>query len=443
MTATTKLGYMRIFRFWLPLAATWLMMSVEGPFIAAIIARLGAESVNLAAYGVAFAFALLLESPIIMLMSASTALCRDRFHYRKLRNFSLLMSLAVTLAMIIFLFPPVFDLIISRLLGLPAEIAAITHQTLICMLAWPGMIGVRRFYQGLLISSHNTRRVAAATLMRLIVMTSAALLGYFYSPLSGAASGGLALSCGVSAEALLTRYLARHAVRDMLQRDPEAGLPIMSYREIGNYYLPLALTPFIGLGVHPMVTFFLGKSLYPVESLAIMPVLHGITFIFRALGLSYQEVAIAFLSEDRSNYREIRNFAIGLGLLVTVSLGLIAFTPLSRLWFHNLSGLSLGLSDFASLPLMINVIFPSLTVLISLQRALLIVTRKTKPVSWVTGLEAIAIFSVLAVLVLYSSLPGAVAAAIAYLSGRLLAVSVLMYPLRQQRHLFATGNTTQ
>jgi hypothetical protein len=433
---TTKLGYGQIFRFWLPLAITWLMMSVEGPLIAAIIARLGAEKVNLAAYGVAFAFALVLESPVIMLMSASTALCRDRFHYLKLRNFSLCMSLGVTLVMIIFLLPPVFNLIIGKLLGLPDDIAAITHQTLICLLAWPGMIGVRRFYQGLLISSHNTRRVAAATLIRLSVMTTVALLGYFFSPLCGAASGGLALSCGVTAEALLTRYLARHAVYKILQQRSEAHQTVMSYREIMGYYLPLALTPFIALGVHPMVTFFLGKSLYPIESLAVMPVLHGITFIFRALGLSFQEVAIAFLSEDKGHYREIRNFAAGLALFVVVCLGIIAFTPLSLLWFHNLSGLSLALSHFALLPLMINVVFPSLTVVISLQRALLIVTRKTQPVSWVTGIEAIAIFGILAVLVIYSPLPGAVAAAIAYLSGRLIAVAVLQVSVHSQRHLY-------
>ena len=89
-----QLGYGKIFRFWLPLAATWLMMSIEGPFLAAVIARLGAEKLNLAAYGVAYAFALVAESPVIMLMSASTALCRDRDSYRQLRNFSLLLSLA-------------------------------------------------------------------------------------------------------------------------------------------------------------------------------------------------------------------------------------------------------------------------------------------------------------------------------------------------------------
>ncbi len=434
-TAPTT-SYKQIFRFWLPLAATWIMMSVEGPYIAAIIARLGAEKENLAAYGVAFAFALVMESPVIMLMSASTALCRDRLHYQKLRNFSLFLSLAVTLVMIIFLLPPVFNLIIRTVLGLPDNIASITHGALICLLAWPGMIGVRRFYQGLLISAHKTRRVAFATVLRLTVMASTAMICFHFSQLNGASIGALALSCGVTAEALLTRYLARHAVRQVLSRDLPEGTALMSYRDIGDYYLPLALTPFIALAVHPMVTFFLGKSLFALESLAVMPVIYGLTFIFRALGLSYQEVAISFLSENRANYRLIRNFASGLALTVFVILGLIAFTPLSRLWFHNLSGLSLELTEFALLPLQINVIFPATTVMICMQRSLLIVTRKTKPVSWISGLEAVGIFAVLAILVLYSPLAGAVAASIAYVSGRLLAMAALQWPLHKQLPLF-------
>ena len=81
------LTYRYICSFWLPLAGTWVMMAVEGPYLAAIIARLGEPRFNLAAYGVAFAIAILIESPVIMLMSASTALVEDRAAYRKLRNF--------------------------------------------------------------------------------------------------------------------------------------------------------------------------------------------------------------------------------------------------------------------------------------------------------------------------------------------------------------------
>ena len=47
----------RILRFWLPLEATWLMMAIEGPFLAAVIARLPAPKENLAAFGVAAALA--------------------------------------------------------------------------------------------------------------------------------------------------------------------------------------------------------------------------------------------------------------------------------------------------------------------------------------------------------------------------------------------------
>ena len=80
--ADTPVTYRRIFRLWVPLAATWLMMSVEGPFLAAVIARLPEPTFNLAAYGVAFAFALIVEAPIIMILSAATALVRDYESFR-------------------------------------------------------------------------------------------------------------------------------------------------------------------------------------------------------------------------------------------------------------------------------------------------------------------------------------------------------------------------
>lgn len=431
MNNKSTLSYRQIFFFWLPLAATWLMMSVEGPFLAAIIARLAAEKINLAAYGVAFAFALIAESPVIMLMSASTALCRDRESYRKLRDFSLLLSLIVTLLLGLFLLPSIFNLVILRLIGLPAEIATLIHSALLCLLPWPGAIGIRRFYQGIMIASHQTKRVAISTLARLIAMAGSALGLYFFSSLSGAIIGAIALSAGVTTEALLTRYLARQAINDVLQTEAEAKQPL-SYREIWDYYLPLALTPFIALSIHPLVTFFLGKSRDPLESLAVMPVIYGLTFVFRAIGLSYQEVAIALLGENRDNYLKVRNFAVILGISTSACLSLIAFTPLSRIWFQDLSGLDDLLTNFATLPLQIMAIFPALTVLICFQRSILIVTRVTNPISISTAIEAIGIFSVLLLAMLYFPLPGVVAASIAYVVGRLLAIATLQRPVTPQ-----------
>ena len=76
-----------VYRLWWPLALTWLMMAIEGPFLAAIIARMGESATNLAAYGVAYAFGLITEAPVIMLLSASTLLARSRCDYMRLRSF--------------------------------------------------------------------------------------------------------------------------------------------------------------------------------------------------------------------------------------------------------------------------------------------------------------------------------------------------------------------
>ncbi|MBW6509594.1 MAG: hypothetical protein K0A94_08650 [Desulfuromonadales bacterium] len=424
--------YPQIFRFWLPLAATWLMMAVEGPFIAAIIARMGAEAVNLAAYGVAFAFALVAEAPVIMLLSSATALCRDRISYRRLRHFSIGLSLAVTLGLALFLLPPVYDLIVRSLIGLPPEVADLTRTALFFLLPWPGAIGLRRFYQGVLIASHNTRLVALATIFRISFMGATAVFCYLTTSVSGAIIGALALTSGVVAEALMTRILAHKAVKALLAKDPPEGTCSPGYRDIWDHYLPLALTPLIGLSVHPMVTFFLSRAANPVESLAVMPVIYGLTFVFRAVGLSYQEIAIALLSEQCTNYPKVRGFAVILAIATGGCLTLIAFTPLNRFWFETVSGLTPALATFAATPLQLMALFPALTVLICFQRSILIVTRVTRPVSIATAAEATVIFLLMFIALLYLPLAGATAAAGAYVGGRLVAVVLLQRPVGRQ-----------
>jgi len=89
------------------------MMALEGPFLAAIIARLADPTFNLAAHGVAFAFGILIEAPVIMLLSASTALVDDRDSYRKLRNFANVLNVGCTALLLFVLVPPVFDAIMT------------------------------------------------------------------------------------------------------------------------------------------------------------------------------------------------------------------------------------------------------------------------------------------------------------------------------------------
>lgn len=426
--STNPLSLRKIFYFWMPLAATWLMMSVEGPFLSALIARLSEPKYNLAAYGVAFSFALIIEAPVIMMMSASTSLVRSYHSFSKLRIFTYSLNALVTLGMIILIIPSVFYFIAQDLIELPHEVASLTHTALIILIPWPGAIGYRRFYQGILIRNNLTRRVAYGTIVRLTSMSVTALILFLTGNIAGVVVGASALSMGVSMEALASRFMASSVLKQLKEEEPGSG-DNLNHREILNFYYPLALTSMITLGVQPLVTFFMGQSRMALESLAVLPVLTSFVFIFRSFGLSYQEVVIALIGKDGINYKILKKFALILSSILVGILLIIAFSPLSDIWFNKVSGLSEDLTQFARIPLMIMGIFPMLTVLISFQRALLVDAKRTKPITFATITEFTGIIIILFICVKLLSVVGVIAATIAFVFGRLCANVYLTDPV--------------
>jgi len=416
MYITEKLTYRRVFLFWGPLALTWLMMAIEQPFLISFIARLEDAKYNLAAFGIAGSFAMIVEAPIIMLMSASTALVTGRNSYKKLKKFTDILNALITGIQLIILIPPVFNFIVIHLMEVPEEVAKLAHVALLIFLPWAASIGYRRFYQGILIQNNLPRRVTYGTLVRLSVIVIVGLFLYF-SGVKGAYVGAGAMSLAVLIESIATRKMVSGSLRALLQKEDTTN-GNLRLRSIAKFYFPLALTSLLSLGVHPFVTFFLGRSNMAIESLAVLPVVNSLVFIFRSPGLSYQEVNIALIGKDRQNYIVLRNFAIFLAVLVTVLITVMAFTPLANLWFINVSGLSNELADLAYLPLKILILLPALTVLLNYQRSLLIIKGNTAPISVATAVELTGILIVLLVCVVFLNLVGVVAAAISYMVGR-------------------------
>ena len=80
-TPTPSLSQRRIFLYWLPLAASWLLMASEMPYVNAMLARISEAERMIAAFGVVAAISITIESPVINLLSTSTAKARNRQHY--------------------------------------------------------------------------------------------------------------------------------------------------------------------------------------------------------------------------------------------------------------------------------------------------------------------------------------------------------------------------
>ena len=436
---TDRLTPRSIALFWLPLFATWLMMGVEGPYLAAVIARLPDAKFNLAAHGVAYAFAFLAEAPVIMLMSAATALVSDAQSFRKLRNFARALQAGATAILLVVLIPPVHRFLLRGLLHLPPEVADLTYGALWLLLPWPAAIGYRRFLQGVLVRSGRTRLVAYGTVVRVTAMGLTAVVGFGLLDIPGAWVSAMSLSSGVVAEAAAARMMAAGTVRRLLEAPAGAvvlpgagdGGERLTYKSIAVFYYPLALTSLIGLSVQPMLTFFMGRSASPVESLAAFPVVQSLDFIFRTVGLSFQDTAIALMGTKHRHLPELKRFARMIGFSAAAGMVLVAFTPLSALWFQTVSGLTPELAAFAVVAARVCAVMPALTVLLTLQRAVLVNVRRTRPITVGTALEVSFIAISFVTLSWGLDLVGVTAAFASFVVGRVVANTYLAVRCRQ------------
>ncbi len=422
--AARRLTTRAILAFWLPLAATWLMMSVEGPYLSAIVARLGDPVPNLAAFGVAFTLSWLAESPVIMFLTATTALAKDRASFLAFRRFAWRLNGVVTAALLVLVLPPVFDLLARRLLALPPEVASLAHRATVLLVPWPAAIGYRRFYQGLLVRNRLTRRVAWGTVVRLAAMSATAAGLALATGLPGALVAALALSAGVVAEAAASRLMARRLVASLLA-SPDPG-PSPSQGELARFYFPLALTSMISMATAPLLTFFMSRGANAVASLAAWPVVSAFVFLFRSGGVAYQEVSVALSGESGEHAAEVRRTATLLASGASLVLAAIAFSPLLTLWYGGVVGLGSELLPFAVGPTRLLVLLPALEYVLSFQRSRWVLARQTRPVTAATAIEGASLLVGMSLLAVGAGWTGTVAAAVSLTLGRLAACGFLL-----------------
>ena len=157
----------QIFLFWVPLAASWLLMGAEVPVLQAAIARLPDMQTQLAAFGIVMSLEIAIESPVIMLLATSTALSTSARNYLTLRRFMIWINVLATATAVLVAFTPVFDLVVRSLMGIPPDIADAAQPGMRIMTLWTAAIGVRRFYQGVMIRHGQTRSIGYGTAARL------------------------------------------------------------------------------------------------------------------------------------------------------------------------------------------------------------------------------------------------------------------------------------
>lgn len=386
----------RITATWWPLAASWLLMSAEMPALSAVVARLADPEINLAAYGgVVFPLALIIESPIIMLLSASTALSKDWASYQKGRQYMMSAGLLLTIFHILMAFTPLYDIVVRQILGAPAEIIEPARIGLKIMLPWTWSIAYRRYNQGVLIRFGRSRAIGLGTLIRLSANGLVLISGYLLGDIPGIVVASSAVACGVVCEAIFVGIVARPVLSGPLKMAPPVQPPL-TWRAFWAFYIPLAMTSLLTLLANPIGSAALGRMPEALASLAVWPVITGLVFMLRSTGIALNEVVVALLDEPGS-YKNLLRFTWILASITSAGLLVIAATPLSNIWFGRISGLQPDLVDLAERALWIAVPLPWVNVFQSWYQGAILYSRRTRGIT-----ESVVVYLLTSALVLGS-----------------------------------------
>jgi progressive ankylosis protein len=367
----------QIFLFWLPLFLSWLFMTAEGPIIHAALTRLPSPELSLAAFGIVVSLSVTIESPVIMLLSTSTALGDRWSSYLVLRRFTLHINILITvIAALLAFYDPLYDWLVPGLMKIPASIASLAQRGMKIMVFWSAAIGWRRFNQGLLIRFGETRQVSYGTALRCFVAISVAFsLGFLTDLVSGVEAGACGLMSGVLVEAVYIYFASRSVKLKQLKEAKEDG-PALRYVDVLRFHMPLAATSVLSLMAQPLIGAGLARMANPERNLAVWPVIFGILLIFRSPAFAVPEIVIA-LSKKPAFAAPIKKFSLMVALLSSAGMALLLALPIMEWSLIHLTGLAPELVGLTLAGLVASVAMPMFQGVKNWLRGLLMIKKST------------------------------------------------------------------
>lgn len=431
-----KASELALLRKLLPLSLTDVVMAVGDPLLTMALSRLANPREVLAAVGIVRAIAVFLESPIIMILHASTALGANTASRRALWRLTLCLGGFLTSAFLLLTWRPLYDGLMLHTFGASPSIAATGRSVLLLVFLWPGVIAWRRFHQGILIRQGRSRQVALASMCRLAWVCVALSVGVTLKA-DGAVLAGLTLIGSVLVEAIVVTVVSRSSnlaeapAAKVADADPKLPTTLGG---VSRFYAPLAATMILVWGGRAVLTTLVARASDGLLALAAWPAAWGLVLSIANATRMVQQVVIS--SGGETTRPQMIRFVLLVGSGCSAILLFFGFTSPGV----ELLGAFLGEHGeivAAVLPVVrIAALLPLLLASQNALQGLLIRNRKTWRVNAATLVGAVVTLT-LATALVHAGGPGASSAAWAMMAGLAIEVLVLVHATTRQQETSA------
>lgn len=368
----------RLTRVWLPLAATFLLVTGATPVVNAAINRLPdrVQETDLAAFAVFMTLIIVMHGPLFVAREIAIKLSRHRGGDRQAMRFLLIVAGFVSAGEALMGFTPLGRLVAGQFATEPAVVEG-AHDAFRFIWPVPFVIVIRGIAQAHQIRADDTLFVGLGTLVRLGVT---AFIGFKLGPMWGVPGptlGAICITIGIIIEAGITVLRTRAIEREGIEfEEPgptawEFGLPLM----LAN-----------SLGLFTSVFFLRIAGLVPEDmqeySLAAFQEVKPIHWFLSAGAFALQSLTTAKVRRE-SDVAPMIRFSLVVGGGLTACMCLIAFTPL-RMWIlRDLMGEHPDgqVVKFAIPALMVAAPLPLLTAFRFVLRGIIISRGRSRPIT--------------------------------------------------------------
>ncbi|WP_337884505.1 hypothetical protein [Fischerella thermalis] len=322
----------------IPLSLSDVAMTLGDPLQTAALSRLAFPQETLAAIGVVKAVAVFLESPIIMILHASTALGSYAASRRALWQFTVIAGLCLSSIFLILTWKPLYNWLLLDVFGVSPFIATRGRIPFLLMFLWPFVIAWRRFFQGLLIRAGKSAPVGWASVARftwvIVALTVGVSLRY-----DGALLAGVTMMGAILIEAVLvTWFCSRLNITSIL--DPhihyKTGKLPKTFRGVTSYYLPLASTMLLVWGARATLLSLVARSFDGSLALAVWPAAWGLILSIANGTRMVQQVVIS--SYEETSNQTLISFVVLVGLGFTSIPFFLGFTDIGFSFMRQFFG---------------------------------------------------------------------------------------------------------
>jgi Na+-driven multidrug efflux pump len=206
---TAPLTIRSLWRFYRPLAITSILRQTTRPMLNAGIAAAEMPRPSLAAWPVAWGFAILLTGPAWSLQQLSTALVTNRAAYRRVRGFALSLGAIFSTLLGLVTFTPLYNVVMGGVYNLSPALQALALPALQILVIYPLLMGTQALYRGVLIRSGRTGDVRTAMVVNVVTLGLTLVAGATLLSPTGVVLAAVAVLAGAVTELIWLRWKVR------------------------------------------------------------------------------------------------------------------------------------------------------------------------------------------------------------------------------------------